>query len=203
MPRRARTDIVGQRFGRLVVTGLTASGGRRKAEAICDCGTHFTTEVHSIVGGRTKSCGCLRIKHGHAVAGVASPTYNSWAMMHDRCRNPNDERFAHYGGRGIKVCERWSSFPAFLEDMGERPPGRSIDRIDTDGNYEPGNCRWATVQEQNLNRRASITLNVGGEAVTLKEACRIFCRDYQRARAMIKKGFSPAAALLGEQIAYG
>lgn len=82
-----------------------------------------------------------------------SPTYSSWRAMLARCRQPNNNRFQYYGARGIQVCERWLSFENFLEDMGERPAGLSIDRIDVDGNYEPGNCRWATPLEQRHGRR--------------------------------------------------
>ncbi|QMV32798.1 hypothetical protein 2A_00046 [Ralstonia phage Darius] len=125
-------------------------------------------------------------------------------MMHDRCRNPNDERYAEYGGRGIRVCERWASFENFLADMGERPAGKSIDREDTNDNYNPGNCRWATAIEQTRNRRVSILVDWWGERLTLKEACRIVGEDYQRARRRVKvSGWSPINALAGELIAYG
>lgn len=125
-------------------------------------------------------------------------------MMHDRCRNPNDERFAHYGGRGIEVCERWNSFENFLLDMGKRPQGTSIDRINADGNYEPGNCRWATAAEQTRNRRCSILVNWGGETLTLKECCRIVGEDYQRARRRVRvNGWDPISAVAGELLAYG
>ena len=94
-----------------------------------------------------------RLAHGHSLRGQVSPTYRTWRHMISRCTNLRCINYPSYGGRGISVCDRWKSFENFLEDMGERPEYQSIDRIDSDGNYEPSNCRWATSSEQRLNRR--------------------------------------------------
>lgn len=100
------------------------------------------------------------------------PNYSIWQGMLSRCRNPNYPQFKDYGGRGIRVCERWKTYSAFAEDMGERPPGMTLDRIDNDGNYEPGNCRWATRKEQQRNQRANSRVEIEGKtylAVELAE----------------------------------
>jgi hypothetical protein len=96
----------------------------------------------------------ITLLHGHTSALGATATYRSWQSMVARCTNPKSTSYGNYGGRGVTVCERWRRFSAFLEDMGERPEGLSLDRIDNDGNYEPGNCRWATNHEQRVNQRS-------------------------------------------------
>jgi hypothetical protein len=91
------------------------------------------------------------VKHGHS--GKRTPTYFSWQNMRQRCNYPKDVNYVRYGGRGVTVCERWNTFENFIADMGERPAGRTLDRIDPYGNYEPANCRWATRKEQEANKR--------------------------------------------------
>jgi hypothetical protein len=93
--------------------------------------------------------------HSRVRGGLSSPTYKSWQGMHQRCSNPNDDKWKYYGERGIQVCERWQSFENFLADMGERPPDRTLDRIDNEGDYEPDNCRWADAVTQSRNRRGT------------------------------------------------
>ncbi len=104
-----------------------------------------------------------------AITGRGSPTYVSWMGMKGRCLNPNNEAFARYGGRGISVCSAWLDFAGFLSDMGERPHGSSLDRIDNNGDYEPGNCRWATSVEQARNRRSNRRISIDGVSATVSE----------------------------------
>lgn len=107
--------------------------------------------------------------HGHTIGRVISPTYHTWAGMKARCLNPSHAYFKNYGGRGIHVCDRWLSFENFLADMGEKPAGRSIDRIDSNGHYEPSNCRWATRAEQDENKRSSRLIVAFGRTQTLQQ----------------------------------
>lgn len=107
-------------------------------------------------------------KHGH---NYSSPTYRSWKVMKNRCTREADNAWENYGGRGIKVCDKWLAFAGFLEDMGERPENTTLDRIDNNGNYEPGNCRWATVKEQSRNRRDNHIVEYNGMKMPLVDAC--------------------------------
>lgn len=198
-------DMTGQRFGRLVVIkkGETRKGGGSNWVCACDCGGSIVAIGSNIRQGHTRSCGCLAhehavslgsnpeyirkraqsvVQHGHKRRSGATVEYKTWLRMKRRCLNDNHKDYANWGGRGIKVCDRWiESFEAFLDDMGPRPAGRySIDRINPNGNYEPGNCRWATIQEQGAeNRRGLLPVTVHGVSYpNLKAACAAFRMPY-------------------------
>lgn len=155
MGRRLKEDIVGKRFGRLLVEErLGGYDGWHRC--LCDCGQIKKARRGHLVSGFLKSCGCLRRKHGL----FGSPTYVTWRSMIQRCTNPEMDGFRCYGAKGVMVCDRWAApggegFRAFLEDMGERPVGKTLDRIDNGLGYEPTNCRWSTLQGQALNKSST------------------------------------------------
>ena len=157
----------GMRFGRLVVVARSkrAASGKPLWTCRCDCGAERHVLAAQLNRGGTTSCGCRQRERQRGTSnpdGSASPTYVTWQNMIQRCTDPNTACFPRYGGRGISVCERWADFQRFLDDIGERPAGASIERIDNAKGYEPGNCRWATPKEQARNRRSTRLLTHAG-----------------------------------------
>ena len=179
----APIDITGEKYGRLTVLSKSnpyiGPSGKPLTmwECLCDCGTKTIVQAGKIRSGHTQSCGCLfREKtllaktHGLRMRGEKTKAYRAWAGLRSRCNDKNNHKYHLYGGRGIKVCERWDHYNLFLDDMGEPPSVRhSIDRIDSNGNYEPGNCRWATPLQQANNLRTTRFYEHGGETASLSE----------------------------------
>ncbi len=174
-------DLSGRAFGHLTAIHVTRTASKRSRAWLCHCACGATVAVQTgnLVIGHTKSCGCrtgeaiskTKTIHGGARRGRSREEYRIWAGMIRRCHSPTDGAFEYYGGRGIGVCTRWrESFPNFMADIGPRPSAmHSIDRIDNDGNYEPGNCRWATWKQQARNRRTNRRISANGESATLAE----------------------------------
>ena len=179
MSKNQIKDLTGRRFGRLRVIEQTAERKDRCVvwKCVCDCGNECYIVSRSLLSGTTKSCGCFMQES----RGKARTTHHRskekiffiWQGMHRRCESTYHKNYMDYGGRGIKVCEEWRSFQKFydyvatLSHFGE--PGYTIDRIDVNGNYEPGNVRWATRKEQGANRRCTVYLTYKGETRPLTE----------------------------------
>lgn len=205
-------DLTGRIFGRLTVIGKSAVQDRlRRPKWLCKCECGNSSDVmgEKLRKGRTKSCGCLqrefvrdalnRTTHGHARENATTPEYRAWQSMRVRCGRKSDKGYPTWGGRGIKVCERWqSSFEAFLGDMGLRPsPVHSLDRKDNDGNYEPGNCRWALPEEQCANRRNNRMVTICGETLAFTHAVEKYGTVKPgTAFGRIQDGWDPIAAIL-------
>lgn len=170
-------DLTGQKFGKLTVLGYAGMKSHSQWYCRCECGNFVKTGTCNLKSGNTNSCTCLQKEvvrqrsttHGHTGNGQVSKTYTAWQAMLSRCQAPNYINFKNYGGRGINVCKRWQKFENFLEDMGERPDGLSLDRIENDKGYYKENCRWATRIEQQNNRRNNRKITFNSKTQTLAQ----------------------------------
>lgn len=175
-------DLTGKRFGCLTVIrrdGSAMPGGRKgnaKWLCLCDCGQERSVVGSKLQRGEHQSCGCKRRRHisvaltSHGM--TQTPTYNSWSGMVQRCTNRNHPRYRRYGGRGIKVCERWMTFENFLKDMGTKPENKTLDRIDNSKGYTMSNCRWASPRQQANNTCSNTLIDIGGVKATVAEVAR-------------------------------
>ena len=199
----AALDITGQRFGRLVAVRETSDRqcGKVLWEARCDCGATVLVVAGNLRSGNTRSCGCLQrdtVVERNTTHGLrAHPVYRTWVNMRDRCANPRNQKYRHYGGRGITVDPRWDDFATFLADVGEKPsPRYTLDRIDNDGPYSPENCRWATQTEQTRNTRRNRVLTLRGVSRPLSAWAEVLGISYNTLHGRITRlGWSVEKAL--------
>lgn len=200
-PTAKTQNISGQRFGKLVALSFTGTrSGKPLWLCACDCGNQCIRLARCLCSkNSTKSCGCIvtdfcksHAKHrmGH------TRIYGIWRNMRYRCNNSKCSMYRYYGGRGIRICDRWGSFEAFLADMGERPTAQhSLDRIDNDGNYEPSNCRWATHFEQHNHTNATHNITLNGITKCIAEWARSSGINLSTLQSRIRRGWSPERAL--------
>jgi len=206
-------DRVGQRIGKLVVIERAANkievakSGKKSIRACwicaCDCGNVITASGHNLSKALsnpdstagTRSCGCLMGKGGlkHGKAGTRE--YGAWANIIQRCYNPNSTHYSCYGGRGVTVCEEWLTFDGFVKDMGERPEGMTVDRIDNNKSYSKDNCKWATRKTQANNRRTNVVLEYKGKSMTIAQWAREIGLSKNALTSRIQRGWTIERAL--------
>ena len=193
-------DLTGQKFNRLIVIKRVENSNHGKVRWLCQCscGQQTIVKGNNLKNGHTRSCGCLNkeilTKHGHA-SYHKSKTYIIWDNIKQRCNNSNDRGYKNYGGRGIKMCEAWQNFENFLKDMGSKPEGMSIDRIDNNGDYCPENCKWSTTKEQIRNRRNTLLITINNITKALGEWCEIYQKPYNRTWVRLYNNWTPEEAL--------
>ena len=182
--KKDKSYLIGKVFGRLtIISEYIYDGKVRKWVCICECGKQKITQEGALRSGKTKSCGCFKVdenrnrltKIGRSINKKHTGEYNSYHAMIQRCTNINNDRYINYGGRGISVCNRWlESFENFLEDMGEKPSSKhSIDRFpNINGNYEPSNCRWGTLEQQYRGMTKNRWVSLNGEDMIISDFCK-------------------------------
>lgn len=200
--------LIGSRFGKLTVIGYDGKDKFGKHRWLCACDCQGPNSIKSVEQGKlfrkdstpTRSCGCLVLKHGASANSHTTPTYRTWASINERIKRPENPSYKYYGGKGIKICEQWDSrnsdgFSNFLADMGERPKGKTIGRIDSSGDYEPSNCRWETAREQGGNKKNNRVFAIEGIEMTLAEWSRQTGVPATTIAHRINSGWDAAAAI--------
>lgn len=195
-----RAKILGVKHGRLTPVRYVSGDSKKIAGwiCICECGKEIFSRTSHLLKGLSKSCGCYanemtakrNYKHGNAKRKERSGAYKTWIRMKRRCFDESHENYSYYGGRGITVCENWLSFENFLIDMGPRPEGMEIDRIDNNGSYEPGNCRWVNHTQQMRNMRRNTRIDTPLGIMAASEACEIFGLNRRYLYERIKIGIT-------------
>ncbi len=175
---------------------IAKPGKRRRLfwTCLCVCGKKVVVSASALVGGGTRSCGCLYkdspLHYTGKTHGLSKTrSYRAWTAMRQRCTDSASPGFKNYGGRGIRICPSWESFLRFRSDMGECPPGLSLDRVDNNGDYKPSNCRWATRKQQNENRRNNVFLSVFGRTQTMSCWAKEFSVSPSLLSNRLKRGF--------------
>lgn len=204
---KTRFDLTNQKYGRLLVNARADTVHRHSHwKCLCDCGNSVVVQGSYLRAGRVTCCGCTRKYLGGYTRndqnGLSrTPTYKTWSSMILRCYYQSHRSYKNYGDMGIRVCERWrNSFLSFVEDMGIRPLGMTLDRFpDPKGHYEPGNCRWATAIEQNNNRRGNRIVHFDGEDMTLAELSRRVQVPYRTLHDRLSHGWSIERAVAAGQ----
>lgn len=187
----------GDRFGQVTVISHPDSGRPRRVEVRCDCGVVKAMRADYV--RQAKSCGCLtalaRLSANTTHGKSGTLAHKSWTSMIYRCENPTHKSYPNYGGRGITVCERWRSFENFFADMGERPAGMALDRIDNSKGYSPENCKWVTPKDNANNRRSSRVIEAFGERLTLKQWATRFGIGPQTISKRLAAGWGPETSV--------
>lgn len=198
---KAKDDLVGRQFGRLVAIERVGKNRNRQAvwRCICGCGTECLIARCYLVTGHTSSCGCKwkeKIASGNPKhSQYGTPSYTTWGNMIARCHDNNNPAYRNYGGRGIHVCRRWRTFSNFFEDMGPRPEGCSIERKDNSKGYSKENCVWATRREQNRNTRQNVFYTISGIKKCLADWAESTGVNYGTLRSRLGRGLSIEEAL--------
>lgn len=205
------SELLGKQYGLLTITAeverIIRNGKRfRVMVCCCACGNQWVGKLQALRSGNTKSCGCSPgrgkcfITHGATVGYSNPPEYSVWKSMKDRCKNPNNKRYRHYGGRGITVCEAWDrDFAVFLSDVGPRPsPQHSIERINNNKGYDPSNVRWDLPRQQTRNRRVNRLVTINGRTLCAADWAELAGIPYKRFLGRIHSGISPERAISRE-----